>query len=40
MNSKRNSLVIVAAIVVALILAVWLGGGALWHLLLKMHGRE
>lgn len=38
MNSKRNSLVLVLAAVAVLVAAVWFGGGALWHMLLKMHG--
>jgi hypothetical protein len=39
MNSKQRSLAIVIAVVVVLVIVVWFGGGALWHLLLKMHGR-
>ena len=30
---------VIVAVVAVLILVVWLGGGAMWHMLLKMHGR-
>jgi len=39
MNRKRNSLLIIVTVVAVLILVVWLEGGAMWHMLLKMHGR-
>ncbi len=39
MNRKRNSLLVIVAVLAVLILVVWLGGGAMWHMLLKMHGR-
>jgi hypothetical protein len=39
MNSKQRSFAIVMAVVVVLVIVVWFGGGALWHLLLKMHRR-
>lgn len=37
MNDKRKALFVLGAAAV-LALAVWFGGGALWRLLLAMHG--
>ena len=39
MNRRFVSLAITFVAAIALIAIVWFGGGALWHLLLKMHGR-
>ena len=40
MNSKRFSMTLTAVIVLALVAAAWLGGGAIWRLLLAMHGHH
>ena len=35
---KRNSLLLIATVIVVAAVALWMGGGALWQLLLRMHG--
>jgi len=40
MSSKRFSTTLTLLILIALILTVWLGGGAIWRLLLAMHGHH
>jgi hypothetical protein len=36
--SKRSRFVLIAVVVLAVAAAVWLGGSAIYQLLLKMHG--
>ena len=37
--SKRSRFVLAAIVVTAVIAALWIGGGALMQLLMKIHGR-
>ena len=41
MNRKAMSrMLITAGVVAVIVVAVWLGGGVLWRMLLAMHGRH
>jgi hypothetical protein len=35
---KKDSLLLIATGIVVAAVALWMGGGALWRLLLRMHG--
>jgi hypothetical protein len=36
---SRRSLALAVVVLVAVAILIWWGGDALWHLVLKMHGR-
>lgn len=38
--SKQMRLFVTLGVVIAVIAAVWLGGGYAWDMLLRMHGRH
>lgn len=38
--SKQTRLYVTLGVVVIVVAAVWLGGGYVWDLLLRMHGRH
>ena len=40
MTSQNRKLIVIAVIVLAAAAALWAGGGALWHMLLVMHGKH
>lgn len=40
MSRKTGSWIFLAVVLLIVIVAVWLGGGALWRLFLAMHGRH
>ena len=40
MSSKRFSMTVTLFILIALIMTVWLGGGAIWRFLLALHGHH
>jgi len=38
--NKQTRLLVTVGVVIVVVAAAWLGGGYLWDLLLKMHGRH
>ena len=40
MSKKTGSWILIAAIVLIVVAAVWFGGPAIWRLFLAMHGRH
>jgi hypothetical protein len=38
--SRQTRTCVIAAAVIAVVLVAWLGGGYLWDMLLRMHGRH